>query len=106
MASCFDAAFVTRQSDGKAIRRSLWTTQFGERVGENVVEGLDHGMSELLRNPDALLHACIDLRYLRITPAGIRQYRGRLEADLLVWAPGPRLPHCSAREPAEMPSVR
>ena len=55
---------IARDGAGESPWRSFRASEFGERVGQDVVEGLDHRAAELLGNPDALRHLRINVRNL------------------------------------------
>ena len=61
---------IARDGAGKSPWRSFRASEFGERVGQDVVECLDHRAAELLRYPDAMRHPCIDLRDLWVAQPG------------------------------------
>jgi hypothetical protein len=70
---------VKRVADDRASYpplRSAWNTLLKKALGEDVVECLDHGMPDLLRDPLAVKHAPVDridaaIAKLRVVVAGI-----------------------------------
>src|SRR3982751_4425841 len=67
----FGPHIIARHGDGKAAGRPFRTAEFGEGVGQDVVERLDHRATELLRSPDAMRHPRINLRDLWVAQTWI-----------------------------------
>src|SRR6185295_7946160 len=55
---------IARDGASKSPWRSFRASEFAERMGQDVVEGLDHRAAELLGHPDALRHPRINVRNL------------------------------------------